>query len=107
RLDGRHELLLAVSERRPVELDVDLALLGPRLDVLGQDLVAVGHEALEEPDAEPRLRLRAGQAPENVQAGGRAASDRDGTADELPARHQTGVEPLGELAKRWRHGISS
>ena len=56
-LDGGDELLLPVTEGGPVQLDLDLPLGAPGLDLLGQDVVAGGDEALEEPDAELRPAL--------------------------------------------------
>src|SRR5215813_3226916 len=65
RLDGGHELLLPVSESRPVHVDLDLALRRPRLHLLGEHVVARRHVALEEPDAQlgPALRVRHAAGP--------------------------------------------
>src|SRR5690606_11465681 len=106
-LDRRHELLLAVPEGRPVELDVHLALLGPRFDVPGEDVVAIGDEALEQPDAHLRLALGVRHAGHHLQTDRSSAGDRGGTTKEFPARDRSGIELLGKGANPLVHSVSS
>ena len=98
-LDRRDELLLPVTERGPVELDLDVLLLRPRLDVPGQDVVGAGDEALEEPDAELGLGLGAGHRAEHAEAGGGAARDDGGATQELAPGDQACIELLGHAAQ--------
>src|SRR5262245_8812632 len=95
-LDGGDELLLAVAEGGPVELGLDVALLGPRLDVLGEDVVAGGHVALEEPDAELGLGLRRRHAAQHGQAGGGSAGEHRRFPEKLAPADQARVELGGE-----------
>jgi hypothetical protein len=85
-------------------------LLGrPALDLLGQDVVAAGDIALEEPHAHLGalgVRHRAQRA----EADRRAAGDQRRPSDELTTGNVVGVDLLGELANSaihalppWRH----
>ena len=105
-LDRGHEFLLPVPERGPVHLDVDVPLLRPGLDVLGEDVVAGRDEALEEPDAELGLGLGAGHRLEDVEAGGGAPGDDGRATQELAPGDQARIELRGEgLETRvGRHG---
>src|SRR5262249_9019144 len=105
-LDRRDELLLAVAERGPIHVDLHLALRGPLLHLLREDVVTGRNEALEEPDAELRPRLRGRHAVEHLETGSRSARDQRGLAKELTPRDQSCVEPLGELSKTMIHGSS-
>src|SRR5262249_51936319 len=78
RLDGGHELRLSVTKRRPVGLDGDLAVLGPVLHLLLEDVVAGGDEALEEPHAKLGRALRGGHALQHRESRGGATGDDRG-----------------------------
>ena len=104
-LDRRDELLLPIPEGGPVELDLDVPLLCPDLDVLREHVVAGGHEALEQPDAELGARLGAGHRPQGVEAGGGAAGDERRATQELAPGDQARIELFGSFTEtRVGHG---
>src|SRR5262249_39124442 len=104
-LDGGDELLLAVAEGGPVHLDLDVLVLRPGLDVLGDDVVGRGHEALEQPDAQLGLRLGVRHLIESLEPGGGPAGDDGGATQEFAAGDDVGVELLGEWAKAAVHRV--
>ena len=104
-LDGGHELLLAIAERRPVELDLDLALLGPVLDLPRQDVVAGRDVALEEPHAQLRpLRVR--HRVEDAEPRRRAARDDRRLTQKLATRHEARREPISQIRESPVHEAS-
>src|SRR4030095_14485644 len=103
RLDGRDELLLAIAEGRPVHLDLDVLVLRPRLDLLGDHVVARGDEALEEPEPQLGLGLRRRHAAQRVQSRRGAAGDDRRLAKELAARDETCAELLGQMLEAVVH----
>src|SRR5215471_14873211 len=101
RLDRGDELLLAVAEGGPVELGLDVALLRPGLDLLGEDVVAAGHVALEEPDAQLGLRLCRRHRAQHGQAGGGPAGQNGGFPEKLAPGDHSRVELGGKPLQAW------
>src|SRR4029453_15993082 len=73
-----------------------------------EDVVARGHVALEEPDAELGLRLGGRHAPQHGQAGGGTAGENRGFPEKLPTGDHPPVELFGEAPQaRVHHGIQA
>src|SRR5882724_1382458 len=104
-LDGGHELLLAIAERRPVELDLDLALLRPVLDLPRQDVVAGRDVALEEPHAQLRS-LRVRHRVEDAEPRRRAARDDRRLTQKLATRDEARRELISQIRESPVHGAS-
>ena len=80
RLDRGDELLLTVAEGGPVELHLYLPLRRPALNLLGQNIVAGGDIAFEEPYPQLGRALRPRHALERLESSGGAARDDGGLA---------------------------
>ncbi len=104
-LDGGHELLLAIAERRPVELDLDLALPRPVLDLPRQDVVAGRDVALEEPHTQLRS-LRVRHRVEDAEPRRRATRDDRRLPQKLTTRDEARREPISQIRESPVHEAS-